>query len=795
MVSTQTNSVWTVLRDHAALHRGLWVVAPIFWAAFAVFIHPGYGAAGFALHCLLCLPRTRTAVAVLVLAGPGFALWFAAREPVLSLPSLPFHTPLKPDPRGTLPRALTGTVETFPAPSARGFSFLFKTRTTAEGRGHLYRVALESKRPPAWGATVTLRAVVEVPEAPLNPGQLDMRRVIRAQGAAAVLRAHSWQETAPPSAWKPALLRARDVLNQSFARHVPRAGLPLLEAALLNNVTNVAPETQQAFIRSGMQHILAISGQHIGLLIAFLLALALCVRLPRKAAFIIAGLLTAAYIPLTGAPVSVVRSGLMLACLMPGILLERSSAGLHALCLTAALDLLIDPFNVLNLGFQLSYGATLALILCSRPSTQLAEKVLPSPIPTFFRPIFQMVFLSIMVTLFTYPVLAASTHSMAPWGILGNLVTVPVSSVMLVGGLCVWTLDFLLPAPLDFLASWVGAITAFSAILLEGSVFFLARLPGALRPIADASGPWIAGFSAIGLCAVTLMRSEKQRLGCLVVAALMAAESMRPLFSKPQGDAMRVTFLAVGHGDAAVVELPGTVLLIDAGDSPRVTQQIILPFLRYRGIARLDAVMITHPDRDHYGGATALIDAVPIGFFLGPPEPTEESQKSVSWYCLRQQAKTKKIAWEVGRAGQRVYTGPGFTLWMLGPSDSLAGADKNDKSLVALLLPTPRDPRAETGQTSGRDRRVLFTGDIEGPGQRALEQTWPLWRGARLKAPHHGSDRTTLPCFVAAAAAPHAVISCGSRRGFPGPYTVETLHKVGTRVQITKQEGAVIWEF
>jgi competence protein ComEC len=773
MVFRDVLKAWNSLRDHAALHRGLWVAAPVFWAAFSVFVHPAYGAAGFALHAALCLPRAKAAA--LLLAGPLLALWFAAREPALTLPSVPFHAAVPADPRDAPPRAFTGTVENFPAASARGFTFLFRTEEA------LYRVALESGRAPAWGSVVRLQARVEAPEAPPNPGQLDMRRVIRAQGAGAVLRADAWAEISPPPAWKPALLRARAALNASFARHVPRAGLPLLEAALLNNLRNVAPETQQAFLRSGMQHILAISGQHIGLLIAFLLALALCVHLPRKAAFVIAGILTAAYIPLTGAPVSVVRSGLMLACLLPGVLLERSSAGLHALCLTAALDLLIDPFNVLNLGFQLSYGATLALILCSRPSAALARAWFPADgrASASARAVFQMIFLSVMVTLFTYAPLAASTHAMAPWGILGNLVTVPVSSVMLVGGLCVWSLDFLLPAFLDFLAGWVGAITGFSAVLLEGCVFFLARLPGALRPVADAPGWWLAAFCVFCVAIVALLRAEKFRLGCGVAAVLVAAESVRPLLSRPGPGEARLTFLAVGHGDAAVLELPGAVLVIDAGDSPRVAEQILLPFLRHRGIARLDAVLITHPDRDHYGGAAALLDGVPAGFVLGPPEPEE---KSTSWDCLRRRAESRGVAWKEGRAGQRVYAGPGVGLWMLGPGDALAQADKNDRSLVALLQ-------------IDRDASVLFTGDIEAPGQRALAETWPLWRGAWLKAPHHGSDRTTLPCFAAAAEAPRAVISCGSRRGFPGPRTVAALRGAGTRVQITKHDGAVIWAF
>lgn len=764
---------WNLLRDHAAVHRGLLVAAPVFWASFAVFVHPVYGAAGFALHALACLPRRAVAALLLLAAGPLLALAFAARESALTLPGVPFHASAAED---AAPRTRLGTVETFPAPGARGVSFLF----ASEGR--LFRAALETAEgngAPPWGARIRLTGEAKVPAPPPNPGQLDMRRVLRAQGAEALLKADAWSLAEPPPAWKRALMRAREGLGASFARNIPAAGRPLLEAALLNDLRGVPDATREAFLRSGMQHVLAISGQHIGLLIAFLLAIGACVRLPRKAAFLAAGVLTAAYIPLTGAPVSVVRSGLMLACLLPGVLLERPSSGLHALCLTASLDLLIDPFNILNLGFQLSYGATLALILCSRPGAALAGRLgLAGPACGRTRALLggavQMLFLSMMVTLFTWPMLAASTHAMAPWGIVGNLVTVPVSSAMLVGGLCMWSLD-LLPA-LEAPARWAGATTGLCATALEGCVFFLARLPGALRAVADASAAWLALFSAGCGLVVALLKKERFRLAACAGAVLLAAEGLRPALSRPRPGEARIAFLAVGHGDAAVVELPGKVLVIDAGDAPRVAEQILVPYLRHRGIDRIDALLITHPDRDHFGGAEALLRALPVGFVLGPPEPEDPG---TSWTCLRDAARRAGVAWKEGREGQTVYAAPGVSLRLLGPGAALERADKNDRSLVAWL----RLPEAA----------VLFTGDIEGPGQRALEASWPLWRGAWLKAPHHGSDRTTLPCFVAAAAAPRAVVSCGGRRGFPGKATLAALDDARTRVEVTADAGAVLW--
>jgi competence protein ComEC len=337
---------------------------------------------------------------------------------------------------------------------------------------------------------------------------------------------------------------------------------------------------------------------------------------------------------------------------------------------------------------------------------------------------------------------------------------------------------------MDGFASAAGATSGFCAILLEGLVYWLADLPGALRSIAHPSNGWLVTLFCGGLITAILFRSGRYASALLCGLLIVSAEATRPLFvSKITGES-RITFLAVGHGDAAVLELPGAVILIDAGDSPRIARNIIVPFLQYRGISRLDMVMITHPDRDHYGGVSALLDLIPVDLIVAPPETNDEEDESVTWNCLRDKAQRLSIPWTIGRAGQRVYTGRRDSLWLIAPDTAhpdLVGADKNDRSLVALL---------RTARTD-----ILFTGDIEHAGQRALAATWPLWRGTWLKAPHHGSDRTTMPCFLHAVAAPHAIVSCGGRRGFPGPDVMDAFTTLNTRTAVTKVHGAVTWTF
>ncbi len=761
---------WLRLRGHAELHRGLWVSAPALWGAFSVFVNPVFGAAGFLVHVFLCLPRRPVAAIVLLLSGPLVALWFAHRAPLLTLPHIPFHSTFTED-SVIAPR--TGVVASLPSHGASSASFLLRLRDPG---GTLLRITVSDGIAPPWGATVRVTGRAILPAPALNPGQLDMRRVLRSQGAVAQVRTESVETLNPPPVWKSGLMRARTRLEASFERNVPSASRHLLEAALLNKTHGVPEATRDAFLHAGMRHILAISGLHIGLITAFLLFLFRLVRLPRKAAWIAAGVLAAAYIPLVGAPVSAVRAGLMLGFLIPAVLRERPASALHFLCLTLMLDLALDPHNILHLGFQLSYAATLGIILGAGPGSALAKKVRARhPLSSAC---VQMAFLGLVVFLFTFAPLAASTHAVTPWSFLGNVVAMPIGSAMITAGLCTWTLDLLSPPGFDAPAALAGRAAGLLALALEACVFTLAQLPGSLRALPAPSPVWLAAWAAATLVITALLRADRFRLGSLALLVLLAAEWVRPHASKPGTGEARATFLAVGHGDAIVVELPGRTVLIDAGDSPRTGRHVVLPYLRARGIRRIDAIIITHPHLDHYGGVSGLVGRIPIGMILSTADP---DAPGVTWRCLRDLIRDHDIPWIEGRAGMRIHGSRSVFLHLIAPDAGMSRAGLNDRSLVALL------------RTPGGD--LLFTGDLEAQGQRALGETWPLWRGAWLKAPHHGSDRTTLSCFTEAVTPPGSVISAGTRRGLPGPRTRTELERDGVPPALTSRDGAVTWGF
>ncbi|MEO7426683.1 MAG: ComEC/Rec2 family competence protein, partial [Fibrobacteria bacterium] len=255
-----------------------------------------------------------------------------------------------------------------------------------------------------------------------------------------------------------------------------------------------------------------------------------------------------------------------------------------------------------------------------------------------------------------------------------------------------------------------------------------------------------------------------------------------------------VNYLDVGQGDGAVLRLPGAVILIDAGP-PEAGRNVILPYLREQGINRLDLVIVTHPDLDHYGGLAYVAAHMPIGTVAYSGEDADTH----AWKDLRTFLSMRRVPMIRVARGQNLYdqgvkrgaggegygdgdTGERIILSVLSPEYPGQFPDRNENSVVTLLL------------LNGR--RFLFTGDM-GPltESRLLAQAGDRMQGSILKVPHHGSDLSNDPAFLAAVRPPVAVLSAGrlNRFGHPGRATVAALKGLESSLFLTARDGAVTY--
>jgi competence protein ComEC len=728
---------------------GLAAALPVAWAALDAYVWPGWACLGFAAMAFFLEGRPGPRLAGLAAAFAAAAFLFSSRASA-GPPAWP---------RGAFP--LEGTVRGFPS-RQRGIQFDLET-----SRGGFRVRAGDPGCAILPGQKLRLIARCVPPEIPTNPGQFDYPAYLRSLNLRGVLKADSLSVLAGPGPWDRLVIGARRALLRGLERAVPPAQAPLLKAALIGDTDGLDPALVDDFKASGMLHILAISGQHVGIIALIFLQIGGLLGVPRKAACVATAALLALYVPVCGGQVSVLRAALMFACGLPGVLWERPGSALNNLGWAAALTLAFMPWDILSLGFQLSYAATFLLILYARPLAGLlarwrvrraaAAYVVSTPL------------LSLALFLGAYPVLAAASHLCAPSSLLGNLATIGLSSAMLASACLA-----LLAAPSAALAACFGACAGGLGSALAACVHALARLPGAAVPIPGMPLPWGLALILAVLIFPYALRVRRGRVLALACAALFAGYGAcaraRAAFSP--GEAV---FLDVGQGDAAVLRLPGAVVLIDAGPEP-AGREVILPYLRSQGIGRIDLAIVTHPDLDHYGGLAYLAGRMRIGRFLYPGLDADTR----AWAGLKRELTARGIPIDTARRGQLLFAGGGDTLRVLSPEYAAQYADRNDNSVTTLL---------RLGS-----RTALFTGDLGPEAEARLMDLEPRrLAGAILKVPHHGSDKSNPVPFLQAIRPPQSLLSCGrvNRFGHPGPATVAALRNLGSALYCTARDGAV----
>ena len=244
---------------------------------------------------------------------------------------------------------------------------------------------------------------------------------------------------------------------------------------------------------------------------------------------------------------------------------------------------------------------------------------------------------------------------------------------------------------------------------------------------------------------------------------------------------LRVTFLDVGQGDAAVIESPGgKTVLVDAGGVDHAGgddegRRTVAPFLRGRGVNRIDLLLLSHPHTDHIGGAATLLGQFPVGLLMDNGQDVDKAPVAE----IRRAAESRRVPYRAARRGQVIELGDGAVLRVLAPTETETHGAVNNASMVLRL--------------EYKRVVILFTGDAEIDEETdLLRDKLPLACDA-LKVGHHGSDTSTTPEFLSAAHPRFAIISVGKHNlyGHPRRETLQRLSESGVKTYRTDQCGAV----
>lgn len=587
------------------------------------------------------------------------------------------------------------------------------------------------------------------------PGDRGAAERWRARGVVARCSSSESVEAAPGRTSSPLnasrrwLTRRRLAVERNLSRVLGRrAGVPI--AMLTGTRGLVTYSEMRAHQRAGTAHLLAISGVHFGALAAlvwWLVGLVLR-RIPRvtrtlgapRASAGVVLLVMFAYLLFVGAPVSAVRAFVAMAAVALALLLGRRPSGLAAVSAAAILLLALSPGLVWDLGFQLSFAATLAIVLFWHrlPGWLAHDRYAfeqPGWLGRTLRSLGRFACMSWIATAVTAPLLLGATGELSVVAFLTNLFAVPLVGLGIFPALLGGTLMLDVAPSLGEPAVWwttEGMLRL--TILLEDC----AAVPGAVLDLGTPPRWWSMCACALVLVVV----AARLRPKALASAALVIAVGFGVWRGSLRHDVWRFHFIPVGQGDATLIESPsGSRVLVDAGGSRfgrDPGRWIVVPYLHRIGAAHLDAVIVTHADTDHAGGVPAVLEQIDVDRLVTDPVAVD---------------------------------GLELERW-------LDHGSRNERSIIAVAQ-TPRS-------------RVMLTGDAE----RASERAWLAGSPTRvtvLKVPHHGSRTSSTAAFLDVAAPAIAVVSAGlhNRFGHPHPTVVRRYRERAVRLYSTATAGLV----
>lgn len=658
------------------------------------------------------------------------------------------------------------------------------------------------------GDTLRIFGLVERPGEAMNPGQFDFAAYYRASGVLASISVDGPHNvTLVHRDSPPMLTRARDQVRDWLCAGFEAGAqeeAAILRALLLGERDPVMSDAREAFRKSGTSHHLAISGMHIAIVGGVVLGLMRLVGFgPRTS--LVAGAVTVAVYGLLALPSApVIRATVLALTFCIGLLAGRRGSGVQLLAVAALVVLLLNPLDLYRAGFQLTFVTVMGLMLFATPLQRRfigsdgagdadllrrkSEHSLIRVTHWLDARMLKALAAAIIAWLVAMPLVAVHFEQFNPWAIPASLISAPLVFASLIGGVLKVVLTAVAPGASEL---WADC-AAIPVTWMLGVVEWFAARPGADVPLPTPALPpillfyagallWLVRWPTAGL---TWLARAPSGVACLLVFVLPFTTSPA-VASRP----LRVTVLAVGAGQCVVIETPGgRVAMIDVGSTSLgdPLEKCVSPFLRTRGHTRVDLLVLSHANWDHYGGAAELTRRYGVGEVVVGPNFASDARAFASGRRVLDELVHLDRPPRILDVGDVMPLGRQTQLEVIWPPTHLAELSSNDSSLVVRL------------EHAGRS--ILFSGDIQEEAMRrllALAESNPgLLRADVLIAPHHGSSEDVTARFIDAVD-PAWIISSNGRvlsqkqRRFEqmtGPRPLLRTHQAGAvTVQVGEQ--------
>jgi competence protein ComEC len=698
-----------------------------------------------------------------------------------------------------IPLVIEGSVLSRPVVTAKGSNLLVRSDRvyhefgSEQISGNIMLHVGEGDVTCARGDRIRFTTRISLPRRLGLPGEFDYPRYLAYQGVAAIGRVASKDDivlmrgTAEDS-----ILRRLDLVAVRLGDFIrsaepDQAVSSVLAALLIGDQKRIPVELSDAYTRAGVNHILSISGFHVGIIGYFIVMITLYLATRseylalhfnlRRTVVLLSLPTMLLYLFLTGAAPATARSFIMLAAFVLSLYAERETEPINVLLLAAFLLVLMNPPVLFDISFQLSFLALWGIVIFVPPVMEYFKSVTRSWLRTliqFVAASFAATGATVVPVLFTFNVASIN-------GIFSNFLIVPLLGYgAVLAGFCALPLVYLSP-PAATLLVWIAARMV---ALSNWIILLFAQLP-----VVTLHGinSWDMLLFLMFMCCVTFFPVSKAKT-CVCSLIPVIALMLHLATGSVADGRLHITMLSVGQAESLLLKLPdGTPMLVDGGGYLHETghdfgERILAPALFKLGIRRLDHLVLTHSHPDHVGGLPFLARNIPIGtFYEASPGGAGDHYLQLQKALTTQQTKIRQLA-----AGDELTLAGKVKLRVLSPqlSPRRTGMldndmDMNEDSLVF---------RISFGSFS-----MLFTADAGFLAEESILRNATNIRSTVLKVGHHGSRYSSSERFLLKVAPRIALISAGSGNSFglPSPDTLHQLERHGIQTYRTDHDGTI----